>query len=165
MEGSRTALALLAHRTSPQVHHSHRGPKKSRRNSCRLCEALESVRVLKDYANLKYKEKQLEEAEKLYNEAILKLEESKHKIPASQKLETISLETSLLLNLSNIKMANKEYTALLNLAKEVVLMSPESGKGYFRYAQALFHLGKTEAAYDKIKQAAKYSQYSESNSS
>lgn len=127
-----------------------------------MCEELESVRVLKDYANLKYKEKQLEEAEKLYNEAILKIEESRHKIPASQKAEITSMETSLLLNLSNIKMANKEYTALLNLAKEVVLMSPESGKGYFRYAQALFHLGKTEAAYEKIKQAAKYSQFSES---
>jgi len=119
--------------------------------------------VLKDYANLKYKEKQLEEAEKLYNEAILKIEECRHKIPASQKAETKSLEMSLLLNLSNIKVANKEYTALLNLAKEVVLMNPESGKGYFRYAQALFHLGKTEAAYDKIKQAAKFSQFSESS--
>lgn len=114
---------------------------------------------------MKFKEKNFEEAEKLYNEAILKLEEGREKVPASQKSQLTHLESTTLLNLSNIKAQNKDYTSLLNLAKSIVLITPESGKGYYRYAEALFHLGKYPAAMEKIKLAKKYGTFSESSPS
>lgn len=127
-----------------------------------MCSELEPVSILKESGNIKFKEKKYDEAEKLYTDSLLKLEEVRSSVPKSQKNNLVQLETSILLNLSNIKSHNKDYPGLLQLAKEVVLMSPESGKGYFRYAQALHHLGKSEAALEKIKQAEKYSSYSES---
>ena len=108
------------------------------------------------------KDKLYDEAEKLYNDAILKLEDARLGIDPSQKSNLASLEASILLNLSNIKWANKDYTSLLNISKEVVRINPESGKGYFRYGQALFHLGKAEAALDKLKLAEKYTTSDES---
>lgn len=128
----------------------------------RLCEELEAVKILKDCGNLKFKEKNYEEAEKLYNEAILKLEDAREQVPANQKAQLKLLETTTLLNLSNIKAQNKDYTTLLNLSKSIVLISPDSGKGYYRYAEALFHLGKHNAALEKIKLAKKYAAFSES---
>jgi tetratricopeptide (TPR) repeat protein len=111
---------------------------------------------------LKFKDKKMDEAEKLYNEAVLKIEEVRDKIPISQKQNLINLETSCLLNLSNIRAGNNDFTGLLNLSKEVVMLNPQSGKGFYRYAQALFGLEKYEAAFEKIKQAQKYSNFSES---
>jgi tetratricopeptide (TPR) repeat protein len=127
-----------------------------------LSSELESIRVLKDCGNVKFKDKLYDEAEKLYNDAILKLEDARLGIDPSQKSNLASLEASILLNLSNIKWANKDYTSLLNISKEVVRINPESGKGYFRYGQALFHLGKAEAALDKLKLAEKYTSSDES---
>jgi tetratricopeptide (TPR) repeat protein len=112
---------------------------------------------------LKFKDKKLEEAEKLYNEAVLKIEEVRDKIPSSQKQNMVNLEVSCLLNLSNIKAGKDDFTGLLNLSKEVVMLNPQSGKGFYRYAQALFGLEKYEAALEKIKHAQKYSSFSESN--
>lgn len=71
------------------------------------------------------------------------------------------LESTTLLNLSNIKAQNKDYTTLLNLSKSVVALNPESGKGYYRYAEALYHLGKYAAALEKVKLAKKYTDFSE----
>lgn len=127
-----------------------------------LSPELETIRVLKDCGNIKYKDKEYQEAEKLYNDAILKLEDARMNVPQSQKTNLTALETSILLNLSNIRVVNKDYTGLLNLAKEVIRISPESGKGYFRYAQALFHLGKAEIALVKLKQAQQYTSSTES---
>jgi tetratricopeptide (TPR) repeat protein len=118
--------------------------------------------VLKDCGNIKFKEGKSEEAEKLYRDSILKLEEVRHLVTAAHKDEAVSLETSILLNLSNIKAQNKEFDSLLDIAKEIVLLNPSSGKGFYRYAQALFHLGKAEAALEKVRTAKKLSSFSES---
>lgn len=118
--------------------------------------------MLKECGNIKFKEGKCEEAEKLYRDSILKLEEVRHLVRPVDKEEARSLETSILLNLSNIKAMNKEFDSLLDLAKEIVLISPSSGKGYYRYAQALFHLGKADAALEKIRTARQLSSFSES---
>lgn len=93
----------------------------------------------------------------------MKLEDIRIKIPAEQKGNLKELETFVLLNLSNIRYKNKDYTGLLNIAKEVTLNNPQSGKGFFRYAQALYHLGKPEAALNKVLLAEKYIQSEESS--
>jgi tetratricopeptide (TPR) repeat protein len=128
----------------------------------RLCPELDEVRVLKDCGNLKFKEKNYVEAEKLYNDAILKLEDVREKVPAGQKSQMIALEVSTMLNLSNIKAYHQDYAGLLNLAKVIVTLNPESGKGYARYAEALYHMEKYSAALEKIKLAKKYCNFSES---
>lgn len=112
---------------------------------------------------MKFKEKKLEEAEKLYNDAILKLEDVRASIPQTQKKNLLTLEVSILLNLSNIKAQQNDFHSLLNLAKQVVVLDPQSGKGYLRYSQALHGLEKHQAALEKIRQAEKYSSFSESS--
>ena len=111
---------------------------------------------------MKFKDRKLDEAEKLYHDAILKLEDVRSSIPESQKKNMVTLEVSILLNLSNIKAQQKDFTGLLNLAKQVVTLDPQSGKGYLRYSQALHGLDKHQAALEKIKQAEKLSNFSES---
>lgn len=112
---------------------------------------------------MKFKEKKLDEAEKLYNDAILKLEDVRASIPQTQKNNLLTLEVSILLNLSNIKAQQSDFHSLLNLAKQVVILDPQSGKGYLRYSQALHGLEKHQAALEKIRLAEKYSSFSESS--
>jgi tetratricopeptide (TPR) repeat protein len=149
-------LQQEGYRLSSPHHRSSRHP------SFRLCEELEEVRILKDCGNLKLKDKDYQEAEKLYNQAILKLEEYREKVPAAQKGNMVFLESTTLLNLAKIKAEANDYTSLLNLSKSVVLISPDSGKGYYRYAEALYHLQKYGAALEKIKLAKKYATFDES---